>query len=294
MESLVKDFIIKRKDLETKDKKLINKYTKIINNHKKLDIRFNNTNSNSDLIKIKNKSVKKIFDYLEEEIPEEHILFLFEKEDKQEDIQKNNDEYIISTNNNINNISNNEEEMEKEEKKDFLTFEVENPVLKKFKTLTHQIMKKYYFIFCLLCFIIAILFTIHLFSYLVSKELNLSYLDLFKFIRLKYIVGCGSLIGFYGILGYYYFTKYKTDKPSYSVIKKLQIFCLGTTIVDYILLSSKYFSPDELIEYYKNHYIYISIIYVLSFLCSLGILGFYFMVKKRRGNFSQYDEVLIQ
>ena len=61
MESLVKDFIIKRKDLETKDKKLINKYTKIINNHKKLDIRFNNTNSNSDLIKIKNKSVKKIY-----------------------------------------------------------------------------------------------------------------------------------------------------------------------------------------------------------------------------------------
>ena len=63
-------------------------------------------------------------------------------------------------------------------KKEFLTLEVENPenVLKKFKTLTYQIMKKYYFIFCILCFIMAILFTIHLFYYLISKEVSINIL----------------------------------------------------------------------------------------------------------------------
>ena len=43
----------------------------------------------------------------------------------------------------------------------------------KFKTLTHQIMKTYYFVFSILCFIIAILFTIHLFKYLISKYVSL-------------------------------------------------------------------------------------------------------------------------
>ena len=96
------------------------------------------------------------------------------------------------------------------------------------------------------------------------------------------------------MLGYYYFTKYKTDKPSYFTIRKLQIFCLVLTIINYMLIVIKYFSSEELMEYYKNHYFYINLIYILSLLCSSGILGFYFMVKKKRGNFSQYDEVLIQ
>lgn len=289
MESLAKDFIINKKDLETKDKKIIQTYTKIINKHKTLDLRLNNTNSS--LIKLNNKSIKKIFYFLEDEFLEEHILFLFEKEDNKENIEAISDN-IISAKENINNKE--EEIEENEEKKEFLTLEVENPVLKKFKTITHQIMKKYYFIFNILCFIISILFTIHLFSYLISNELAISYIHLFKFIYFKYIMACGTLILSYGILGYYYFTKHKTDKPSYLTIRNLQVFCLVLTIMDYILLISKLFSPDELLQYYKNHPSYINIIYVLSLLCSSGILGFYFMVKKRRGNFSQYDEVLIQ
>ena len=105
---------------------------------------------------------------------------------------------------------------------------------------------------------------------------------------------CGLLIALYIILGYYYFTKYKTDKPSYLIVKKYQIFCFGLTIIDYIFIISKYFSPEKLVEHYKLIFFYISLIYILSLLCSLGILAFYYMVKKRRGNFSQYDEVLIQ
>ena len=86
-------------------------------------------------------------------------------------------------------------------------------------------MKKYYFIFFILCFIIAILFSIHFFSYLISKELSFNFIDFFRINYWKYIFGCGGLITLYTLLGYYYFTKFKADKPSYSTIKKLQIFC---------------------------------------------------------------------
>ena len=286
MEKLSTDFIIKRKDLETNDKKIVRKYSKIIKNHGAIDIRLN---KNSDLIRINNKSINKIFEYLEEEIPEEYILFLFEKEYKEDKIETKN-EYIINTDKKV------EEEIngENEEKKEFLTLEIENPVLKKFKTVTHQIMKKYYYIFCIICFIIAFLFTIHLFSYLISKELNIDFIKILEAKYFKYIVSNGCLIILYTLLGYYYFTKYKTDKPSYLTIRKLQIFCLVITIINYMFLAIKYFSSNELMEYYKNHYFYINLIYILSLLCSSGILGFYFMVKKKRGNFSQYDEVLIQ
>ena len=105
---------------------------------------------------------------------------------------------------------------------------------------------------------------------------------------------CGLLIAFYIILGYYYLTKYKTDKPSYLIIRRLHIFCLFVTTINYMIMISDYFSPEKLVEYYKNHIVYISLIYALSMLCSIGILIFYYMVTKRRGNFSQYDEVLIQ
>ena len=95
MEILAKDFIIKRKDLETNDKKIIHKYLKIIKAHGAIDIRLN---KKSDLIIINNKSMNKIFDFLEEEIPEEYILFLYEKEYKEDKI-KPKSEYNISTDN---------------------------------------------------------------------------------------------------------------------------------------------------------------------------------------------------
>ena len=110
----------------------------------------------------------------------------------------------------------------------------------------------------------------------------------------KYLVICVSLIVLYVLLFYYYLTKYKSDKPSYITIKKMHIICVSFTIMNYILIISKYFSSEVLVEYYKKHYLYITLIYFLSLLCSSGILVFYYMVEKRRGKFSQYDEVLIQ
>ena len=287
MKNLEKKYIIERKDINTTDKKIVKKYSDIIKKHKKLDLRLNI--KNSDLIHININSIEKIFHFLENEVEEEYILFLLEKEYIDKKLEQNNDN-IITTN------KKEEEIFENEEKKDFLTLEVENPVLKKFKTLTHQIMKKYYFIFCILCFIIAILFIIHLFSYLISDEAKSQYnsINFLKIEFFKYIGACSLLIFLYLLLGYYYYTKYKTDKPPYLTIRKLQIFCFAMTIINYILLISTYFSPEELVKHYKKHWLYISLIYILSFLCSFGILGFYFMVKKRRGNFSQYDEVLIQ
>ena len=110
----------------------------------------------------------------------------------------------------------------------------------------------------------------------------------------KYPVACGAIIVLYILLGYYYLTKYKIDKPSYLTIRQFQFFCLSLTIMNYILLISNYFSPEEVVIFYKKHFTYTSFIYALSTLISSGILVFYYMVKKRRGNFSQYDEVLIQ
>ena len=181
MKNLEYFYNVERDDLVINDKKLLEKYSKIAKKHKHLDLRINTPNAfNNDLLFINVKSIKKIFDFLENEIPEEYILYLFEKKikDKKHKSKKSKNEYIIDTSSPNNEQINetNEENDENEEKREFLTLEVENPVLKKFKTLTHQIMKTYYFVFCILCFIIAILFTIHLFKYLISKYVSLNIL----------------------------------------------------------------------------------------------------------------------
>ena len=201
MKNLELNYEIKRKDLETNDQNIVQIYSKILKKHKKLDIRFNR--NNSTLLSINKKTIKKIFEFLENEIPEEHILFLFEKKDyKKNKKEKKNNESIINTststnsNTNINKIIE-EVNDENEEKRQFLTLEVENPenpVLKKFKTLTQKVMKKYYFIFCVLCLIIAILFTIHLFMYLLSKEvtINIIYNNLYSlnFVNIYWHADC--------------------------------------------------------------------------------------------------------
>ena len=181
MKNLEYFYNVERDDIEMSDKKLLEKYSKITKKHKYLDLRLNTPNPfGNDLLSINLKSIKKIFDFLENEIPEEHILYLFEKKakEKKHKNKKSKNEYIIDTSspNNEQIKETKEENDENEEKREFLTLEVENPVLKKFKTLTHQIMKTYYFVFCILCFIIAILFTIHLFKYLISKYVSLNHL----------------------------------------------------------------------------------------------------------------------
>ena len=75
MKNLKKEFIIERKDIETKDQKIVMKYSKILKAHKNLDLRLKNINS--DLLNINFSSIQKIFDYLDNELPEEYILFLF-------------------------------------------------------------------------------------------------------------------------------------------------------------------------------------------------------------------------
>jgi len=246
--------------------------------HKKLDLRLNKDSNNIEvddsenvLSSISYKSVKSIFNLLDNEIfPEEFVLFLFEKSYKKE---------------NEINIEKQTEQEENDEKKEFLTLEIENPpILKKYRTLTYQIMKKYYFIFCIISFLIALLFTLHLFSYLVTKDM----------IICKYIFTCISVIGFYILLGYSYYTKSKNDKPSYNVVRNIQILCFCITVINYIFIINGKLSPTELINYYNNNSIGIAFIHILSLLSSLGILSFYWMIKKKRGNFSQYDEILIQ
>ena len=278
MDCLKSEFFIERKDIEVKEKKILLKYSNILKKHKKLDLRLNKDNNNIEvddsenvLLSISYKSVKSIFNLLDNEIfPEEFVLFLFEKSYKKE---------------NEINIEKQTEQEENDEKKEFLTLEIENPpILKKYRTLTYQIMKKYYFIFCIISFLIALLFTLHLFSYLVTKDMKIC----------KYIFTCISVIGFYILLGYSYYTKSKNDKPSYNVVRNIQILCFCITVINYIFIINGKLSPTELINYYNNNSIGIAFIHILSLLSSLGILSFYWMIKKKRGNFSQYDEILIQ
>ena len=278
MDCLKSEFFIERKDIEVKEKKILLKYSNILKKHKKLDLRLNKDSNNIEvddsenvLSSISYKSVKSIFNLLDNEIfPEEFVLFLFEKSYKKE-------KEI--------NIEKQTEQEENDEKKEFLTLEIENPpILKKYRTLTYQIMKKYYFIFCIISFLIALLFTLHLFSYLVTKDM----------IICKYIFTCISVIGFYILLGYSYYTKSKNDKPSYNVVRNIQILCFCITVINYIFIINGKHSPTELINYYNNNSIGIAFIHILSLLSSLGILSFYWMIKKKRGNFSQYDEILIQ
>ena len=278
MDSLKSEFFIERKDIEVKEKKILLKYSNILKKHKKLDLRLNKDNINIGLDDSENvlssisyKSVKNIFNFLDNEIfPEEFVLFLFEKSYKKD--------------NEIDTEKQTEQE-ENDEKKEFLTLEIENPpILKKYRTLTYQIMKKHYFIFCIISFLIALLFTLHLFSYLVTKDMKIC----------KYILTCISVVGLYILLGYSYYTKSKNDKPSYNVVRNIQILCFCITIINYIFIINGKLSPLELIKYYNNNSIGIAFIHILSLLSSLGILSFYWMIKKKRGNFSQYDEILIQ
>ena len=173
MNNLNLHYLVERKDIEIHEKKIFQKYCNILRRHNVLDLRLNDKNINKELISIDIISVNKIFSYLENDIPEEFILFLYDK------TGEDSTELTISTD------KQKEQEEIDEEKKEFLTLEVENPpnlILKKYRTLTYQIMKKYYFCFCILSFIIAILFTLHLFSYLIDKEVSYKYYKLIIFI----------------------------------------------------------------------------------------------------------------
>jgi hypothetical protein len=144
------------------------------------------------------KSYKMFINLANEFVFGTKILDIYSNINKKE---KNNENIIntstsANSNTNINKIIE-EVNDENEEKRQFLTLEVENPenpVLKKFKTLTQKVMKKYYFIFCVLCLIIAILFTIHLFVYLLSKEvtINIIYNNLYSlnFVNIYWHADC--------------------------------------------------------------------------------------------------------
>ena len=78
MNNLKSEYLIERKDIEVIDKKIVLQYYNILKKHKHLDLRLNNILS-KDLLSIKLESVKRIYSFLENELMEEFILFLFEK-----------------------------------------------------------------------------------------------------------------------------------------------------------------------------------------------------------------------
>ena len=75
MKNLEKEYDINRYDIKTSEKLILKKYSENIKNHQKFDIRLEHY-ENKEIIIINQKSLLKIFSYIEE-LPEEHILFLY-------------------------------------------------------------------------------------------------------------------------------------------------------------------------------------------------------------------------
>ena len=164
MKNLEKEYEVNRFDIKTSEKKILKKYTDTIRIHGELDIRINESNSD-ELISISEYSLQKIFSLIEE-YPEEHVLFLYLSEYKNQNTKQNEKSNInIHT---IDSIDSSNALNASEIRLD--TFDIESPP-------NQEIIKEnknplYICIFSILYFIIAGLLLIHLLQFLFSKEVR--------------------------------------------------------------------------------------------------------------------------
>ena len=164
MKNLEKEYEVNRFDIKTSEKKILKKYTDTIRIHGELDIRINESISD-ELISISEYSLQKIFSLIEE-YPEEHVLFLYLSEYKNQYTKQNEKPNInIQT---IDSIDSSNALNASEIRLD--TFDIESPP-------NQEIIKEnknplYICIFSILYFIIAGLLLIHLLQFLFSKEVR--------------------------------------------------------------------------------------------------------------------------
>ena len=164
MKNLEKEYEVNRFDIKTSEKKILKKYTDTIRIHGELDIRINESISD-ELISISEFSLQKIFSLIEE-YPEEHVLFLYLSEYKNQNTKQNEKSNInIHT---IDSIDSSNALNASEIRLD--TFDIESPP-------NQEIIKEnknplYICIFSILYFIIAGLLLIHLLQFLFSKEVR--------------------------------------------------------------------------------------------------------------------------
>ena len=163
MKNLEKEYEVNRFDIKTSEKKILKKYTDTIKIHGELDIRINESNSD-ELLTINEYSLQKIFSLIEE-YPEEHILFLYLSEYKNQNTKQNEKSINIHT---IDSIDSSNQLNSSDIRLD--TFDIESPP-------NQEIIKdnknpQYICIFSILYFIIAGLLLIHLLQFLFSKEVG--------------------------------------------------------------------------------------------------------------------------
>ena len=163
MKNLEKEYEVNRFDIKTSEKKILKKYTDTIKIHGELDIRINESNSD-ELLTINEYSLQKIFSLIEE-YPEEHVLFLYLSEYKNQNTKQNEKSVNIHT---IDSIDSSNQLNSSDIRLD--TFDIESPP-------NQEIIKdnknpQYICIFSILYFIIAGLLIIHLLQFLFSKEVR--------------------------------------------------------------------------------------------------------------------------
>ena len=177
MKNLEKEFEVHRFDIKTSEKKIIKKYSDTIKIHGVLDIRLEEKKFNN-LLKIKDYSLQKIFSLIKE-YPEEHILFLYLCENKNQRQILKKDKQNIQTNvsmldtSDINNPLNSSEvrlglyDIESSPSHSELLNENRNP--------------QYICIFSILYFILAGLLLIHLLQFIFSQNVRINFIILKNF-----------------------------------------------------------------------------------------------------------------
>lgn len=166
MKSLEKEYEVNRYDIKTSEKKILKKYGDVIKKHENYDIRVEEDSITNGLINIKEITLQKIFSFIEDTIPEEHVLFLYlcKKKNKPQSVSVPtesglNDSSIINipSNRGIGELKINKKEDEKE-----------NIQIKKNKAKTDLL-------FSIVFFIVGLLFLIHLLIFTFSDNVSNQY-----------------------------------------------------------------------------------------------------------------------
>lgn len=175
MKKLEKEYEVHRYDIRINEKKIVKKYTDIIKNHKELDIRINESNS-EELLTINEYSIQKILSLIEE-CPEEHILFLYLSDYKNQNIKPNEKANINfpiyeTSNDSINQLNSSDIRLD--------VFDSESPPNQ--EKINEDKNSQYFCIYSILYYIIAGLILIHLLQFLFSKEVNIIFIIFILFI----------------------------------------------------------------------------------------------------------------
>ena len=160
MKNLEKEYDINRYDIKTSEKLILKKYSETIKNHQKFDIRLEHY-ENKEIIIINQKSLLKIFSSIEE-LPEEHILFLYMGENGNN--KNNNFIPSIDTSLLINNFNNSDKKLN--------TFELNKKNINQGVIIVNQKISQYLCIFSILSFIMAGLLFIHFLQFIFSEQVR--------------------------------------------------------------------------------------------------------------------------